>query len=152
MVERVAEVSIIPSPNVARFRAEGRWASNERTRGSSSWATRSSQAPGFWSKSAAIVHRARALIQARGWRTRRCRLSEASKGEERALRGLGSGDHLGELAILREQPRSATAVAEEQPVRVLALGGQALTSILEERPAVSLAMLSSLAERLSTLA
>jgi CRP-like cAMP-binding protein len=80
------------------------------------------------------------------------RVTKHSNGDERLLRRLSSGDHLGELAILREQPRSATAVAEDKPVRVLALRGDALTAILEERPGVSLAMLSSLAERLGTLA
>jgi hypothetical protein len=80
------------------------------------------------------------------------RVTKRSNGDERVLRQLGKGDHLGELAILREQPRSATAIPEGRPVRVLALRGEALTAILEDRPAVSLAMLSSLAERLGTLA
>jgi CRP-like cAMP-binding protein len=80
------------------------------------------------------------------------RVTKRSNGVERVLRHLSTGDHLGELAILREQPRSATATAEAKPVRVLALRGVALTAILEDRPAVSLAMLSSLAERLGTLA
>ena len=80
------------------------------------------------------------------------RVTKRSNGVERVLRHLSTGDHLGELAILREQPRSATATAEAKPVRVLALRGVALTAILEDRPAVSLAMLSSLAERLGTVA
>ncbi|HET7009215.1 MAG TPA: HEAT repeat domain-containing protein, partial [Anaerolineales bacterium] len=80
------------------------------------------------------------------------RVLKGSKGGERLLRRLGRGDHLGELAILREQPRSATAVSEGKSVRVLALRGEALTAILEDRPAVSLAMLASLAERLASLA
>jgi CRP-like cAMP-binding protein len=75
-----------------------------------------------------------------------------SEGQERLLRRFEPGSHIGELAILREQPRSASAVAEGGPVHVLALSGKALTSILQDRPAVSLAMLTSLAERLSTLA
>jgi len=80
------------------------------------------------------------------------RVVKISEGTERVLRRFQTGSHIGELAILREQPRSASAIAEGGPVRVLALSGKALTSILNDRPAVSLAMLTSLAERLSTLA
>lgn len=86
------------------------------------------------------------VVQGRG------RVVKKSDGQERLLRRFEPGSHIGELAILREQPRSASAVAEGGPVHVLALSGKALTSILQDRPAVSLAMLTSLAERLSTLA
>ena len=64
---------------------------------------------------------------------------------------LRGSDH-GHRGVRREKPRSATAVVEGGPARVLALRGEALTSILNDRPAVSLAMLTSLAERLSSLA
>jgi hypothetical protein len=82
----------------------------------------------------------------------RGRVVKTTDGQERLLRRFEAGSHIGELAILRAQPRSASAVAEEGSVHVLALSGKALTSILQDRPAVSLAMLTSLAERLSTLA
>ncbi len=78
---------------------------------------------------------------------------EVVRGEpnnRRFLRTLSAGEQFGELAILREQPRSAGVRALSQ-VRTLVLSGAALRSILEERPEVSLSMLESLAERLSTL-
>jgi hypothetical protein len=78
-------------------------------------------------------------------------VTKRSEDGERTLRRLEAGAHVGELAILREQPRSATVAAQAGPVRVLALRGDALTAILQDRPDVSLALLTSLAERLSTL-
>jgi AAA family ATP:ADP antiporter len=80
------------------------------------------------------------------------RVTKGSNGEARALRMLKTGEHIGELAILREQPRSASVAAEGGSVRALAIRGAALKSILHERPQVAMAMLASLAQRLSTLA
>jgi CRP/FNR family transcriptional regulator len=73
------------------------------------------------------------------------------EGTPHVLRTLRGGEHLGELAILREQPRSASVRALTD-TRTLGLGGDALRSILEDRPQVGLAMLASLAERMSSLA
>ena len=70
--------------------------------------------------------------------------------EDRLLRTLQAGEYVGELAILREQPRSASVFGQGE-VRVLVLGGESLRSILQERPEVGLAMLGSMAERMSTL-
>lgn len=78
-------------------------------------------------------------------------VSKQVDGAPHVLRTLHGGDHLGELAILREQPRSASVRALTE-TRTLVLGGDALRSILEDRPEVSLAMLASLAERMSNLA
>ena len=77
-------------------------------------------------------------------------VSKQVEGVSRVLRTLRSGEHLGELAILREQPRSAS-VRARLDTRTLVLNGDALRSILEDRPQVSLAMLASLAERMSSL-
>ena len=77
-------------------------------------------------------------------------VSKQVDGAPRVLRTLCSGEHLGELAILREQPRSASVRARID-TRTLVLGGEALRSILEDRPQVGLAMLASLAEQMSSL-
>ena len=72
-------------------------------------------------------------------------------GEEpRLVRRYGAGDHIGELAALRDAPRAATVLADEPGVRGLVIGGQGLQAILRERPEAAMAMLATLAERLST--
>ena len=80
------------------------------------------------------------------------KITKGMNGGARTLRTLQVGEHIGELAILREQPRSASAVADTGNVRALAIRGAALKSILRDRPEVAMAMLGSLAERMSTLA
>ena len=70
-------------------------------------------------------------------------------GSERFIRRYQAGDHIGELAVLRERPRAATVIAEEDGARVLVIGGEGLKSILRERPEAAMAMLSTLAERIS---
>jgi HEAT repeat protein len=71
-------------------------------------------------------------------------------GEERLVRRYAAGQHIGELAVLRERPRAATVVADEPGVRGLVIGGQGLRAILRERPEAAMAMLATLAERIST--
>ena len=67
---------------------------------------------------------------------------------ESLVRNYGAGDHIGELAVLRDRPRAASVVAEEN-VRGLCIGGEALRAILQERPEAAMAMLATLAERIS---
>ena len=71
-------------------------------------------------------------------------------GEERFVRRYERGDHIGELAVLRESPRAATVIAEGDGVRGLVIAGASLRAILRERPEAAMAMLSTLAERIST--
>lgn len=67
---------------------------------------------------------------------------------ERLLRTYAAGDHIGELALLREAPRAATVVAETD-IRALVIDGESLKAILRERPDAAMAMLATLAERIS---
>jgi CRP-like cAMP-binding protein len=70
--------------------------------------------------------------------------------DARLVRSYSAGDHIGELAVLRARPRVATVIAGDGGVRGLVIGGEGLRAILEERPDVALAMLATLAERIST--
>jgi ATP/ADP translocase/HEAT repeat protein len=69
--------------------------------------------------------------------------------EARLIRTYGVGDHIGELAVLRTQPRAATVIACDDGVVGLAIGGAGLRAILEERPEAAMGMLATLADRIS---
>jgi CRP-like cAMP-binding protein len=77
------------------------------------------------------------------------RVVRDENGETRLLRTYTAGDHIGELAVLRERPRAATVIAEAGGVRGLMIGGEALRAILAERPEAAMAMLATLAERIT---
>jgi CRP-like cAMP-binding protein len=51
--------------------------------------------------------------------------------------------------VLRDRPRAATVTATGGRVRTLVIGGEGLTAILLERPEAAMAMLATLAERIS---
>jgi HEAT repeat protein len=70
-------------------------------------------------------------------------------GSERRVRDYVAGEHFGELAVLRDRPRSATVVAASQGVRALVIDGEGLRAILRERPDAAMALLATLAERIS---
>jgi hypothetical protein len=69
-------------------------------------------------------------------------------GTERRIRTYEAGDHIGELAVLRDRPRAATVTADG-PVHTLVVDGEGLRAILRERPDAAMALLATLADRLS---
>jgi HEAT repeat protein len=70
-------------------------------------------------------------------------------GSPRLIRTYGAGEHIGELAVLREAPRVATVTAQAEGARGLVVSGDGLKAILRERPDAAMAMLATLAERIS---
>jgi CRP-like cAMP-binding protein len=61
----------------------------------------------------------------------------------------GKGEHVGELALLQGATRSADVHAGSEGLHALVIGKIDLMSILQERPSVTMAMLSTLATRLA---
>ena len=68
--------------------------------------------------------------------------------EGRQLATLNGGDFLGEIAVVTEMPRTATATAET-PVRLFALTGRDFRVVLDENPTVERKVLRALARRLA---
>jgi CRP/FNR family cyclic AMP-dependent transcriptional regulator len=65
----------------------------------------------------------------------------------RKLAELGTGDFLGEIALVTGQPRTAT-VTTTKPSRVLVITAQAFRMLLREVPSLQLKVLDALAARL----
>ena len=66
-------------------------------------------------------------------------------GEERILRKLGKGDLLGEVALFRSGPHSATAIATE-PVTALVIPEDRLEDLVRTSPQLALALIRQLAQ------
>jgi CRP/FNR family transcriptional regulator len=67
--------------------------------------------------------------------------------EDRVLRVLGKGDLLGDLALFRNAPRSANAVAAE-PVTLLLIPSNRLEHLVRSNPALAIALIKQLATRM----
>ena len=70
-------------------------------------------------------------------------------GTERLVRRYESGDHIGELAALREAPRAATVIAEGDGVRGPRHRGRCPQGDPARAPDAAMAMLATLAERIT---
>jgi CRP-like cAMP-binding protein len=68
-------------------------------------------------------------------------------GEEKLLRVLGKGELLGELALFRNAPRSATAIAAE-PVTLLLIPANRLDALVRTNAALALAIIKDLSGRM----
>lgn len=61
----------------------------------------------------------------------------------------GPGEHIGELAMLRHQPRSLTATAGPDGMHGLVMDCRILERMVEERPQIAVSMLKTLADMLA---
>jgi CRP-like cAMP-binding protein len=69
--------------------------------------------------------------------------------EERPLATLGRGEFLGEMAILNEKPRTATAVVLED-ARCLVIDGKTLEAMITKSPEIAMRLIKKLAGRLDS--
>ncbi len=75
------------------------------------------------------------------------RVSKALRGSERTVAMLGRGEFVGEMAILNEKPRSATATVVED-ARVLVIDGKTLEGMIARNSEIAFRLIKKLAERL----
>ena len=68
-------------------------------------------------------------------------------GEQRLLNTVGKGSLLGELALFRDAPRSATAIATEA-VTLMVIPGNRLDHMVRSNPALAAALIKDLANRM----
>jgi CRP-like cAMP-binding protein len=66
------------------------------------------------------------------------------------IRNLGPGDFFGEIALVSEGPRTATATAET-PTKLLVLGHREFHSLMSQYPSIQVSVLNCLAARLRDL-
>ena len=68
-------------------------------------------------------------------------------GEQRLLNTIGKGELLGELALFRNAPRSATAIATEA-VTLMVIPANRLDHIIRSNPTLAVALIKDLANRM----
>ena len=65
----------------------------------------------------------------------------------RRIREMGAGEFLGEISLIDHGPRTATVTALE-PIEALAVGADDFGRLMEDYPAVRLAILTALTQRI----
>lgn len=74
-------------------------------------------------------------------------VSVSAQGEELILNQCGAGETIGEMSLIDQSPRSATAIATA-PTRTLELSHAAFTEALKQRPELSFTLIKSMSSRL----
>lgn len=80
----------------------------------------------------------------------RVRIVKTIANGERVLATLGPGEFFGEMAILNAKPRTATAVVDEGPARVLTLDAKRFESMVVNNREITLRLIKKLASRLES--
>jgi CRP-like cAMP-binding protein len=73
--------------------------------------------------------------------------AEVEKDGER-INALGPGDFFGEIALISQEPRTAT-VRAASPVRALVITARSFERLLEQQPAISTSVMGAMADRLA---
>src|SRR5580692_2836696 len=77
------------------------------------------------------------------------RITKHVGGEERPLATLGRGEFVGEMAILNEKPRTATATVVED-AKLLVIGAKTLEMMISKNSEIALRLIKKLARRLDS--
>jgi CRP/FNR family cyclic AMP-dependent transcriptional regulator len=77
------------------------------------------------------------------------RISKNVRGEERPLATMGRGEFIGEMAILNEKPRTATATVVED-AKMLVIGAKTLEAMIANNSEIALRLIKKLARRLDS--
>ena len=74
--------------------------------------------------------------------------AQTASGYQRLLATIEAGDFFGEMALVDDSPRSATAIAEEDNTRLLVLDRSKFTYLLRHQPDFALVVMGRLCSRL----
>ena len=84
-----------------------------------------------------IIHRGKVKIA-----------KKTTKGHDKTLTTLMRGDFFGEMALIDDSPRSASAIAGEDETELIVLDKSKFTYMVQQLPDFSLAIMRKLAQRL----
>ncbi len=76
------------------------------------------------------------------------KLTTANKGRELLLATLGPKEFFGEMALVSDSPRSATAIAEEENTQLIVLDQTRFLYLVSQQPPFALYIMQGLCERL----
>jgi CRP/FNR family transcriptional regulator, cyclic AMP receptor protein len=76
------------------------------------------------------------------------KLSTKAPGSELVLGILGSGEFFGEMALVDDAPRSATAIAEEDNTKLVVLDQSRFLYLVSQQPPFALTIMHGLCQRI----